>query len=117
MSCLASRHVMNQRERRVLQGRKNVCFERKVYEGTGHSHCPCLGHTLLMRAAKRTQEQPLMKGKVTVGHRGKKRIGREVAGPFLVISLSLAQFASRLWGTNLRQRHPLFRPPYMGPGW
>lgn len=70
-----------------------------------------------MRAEKRTLEEPLIKCKVTMGHRAKKGIARKIASPLLVISLSPARFASWLWGTNLRQRHPLFRPPYMEPGW
>lgn len=37
MSCLASRHVMNQWERRFLRGKKKMCFERKVCKCTEHS--------------------------------------------------------------------------------
>lgn len=54
---------------------------------------PCLGHTLLIRAEKRSQEEPLIKCKVTMGHRDKKGTDRKITGPLLR-------------GTNLRQWHP-----------
>lgn len=46
---------------------------------------PCLGHALLMRAEKRSQEEPLIKCKATMGHRDKKGIDRKITGPLLVI--------------------------------